>query len=46
MNGVVMKTLEDFTGTSLNFGDLNKGVYLLKIERRDKNVVQTKVVLL
>jgi len=46
MNGVLMKTLEDFTGTTLNLGDLNKGVYLLKIERQDKNVVQTKIVLL
>jgi hypothetical protein len=46
MSGTVMKTVEDFTGTSLNLGGLNKGVYLLKIERQDQRVVQTKVVLL
>jgi hypothetical protein len=46
MNGTMLKTIEDFTDSSLNLGDLNKGVYLLKIERQDQRVVQAKVVLL
>lgn len=46
LNGSVLRTFEDFTSSSLNLGNLNKGVYILKIERTDGNVVNSKIVLL
>ena len=46
LNGSVLRNFADFTSTSLNLGDLNKGVYVLKIERTDGSVVNSKIVLL
>ncbi|MCX6247659.1 MAG: T9SS type A sorting domain-containing protein [Bacteroidetes bacterium] len=45
-SGVLCRTLNDFTGPSLNLTDLSKGVYILNIQKEDNTVIRKKVVLL
>jgi Secretion system C-terminal sorting domain len=45
-SGLLYRTINDFTGTSLNLTDLPKGVYILNIQREDNTVIRKKVVLL
>jgi hypothetical protein len=45
-NGLLCRTINDFSGTSLNLTDLPKGVYILNIQREDNTVIRKKVVLL
>jgi hypothetical protein len=45
-NGTLVRTVSNFNGTSLNLSDLQKGVYILSIQRQDNTVVRKKIVLL
>ena len=45
-NGILVRSINDFTGISLNLSDLQKGVYILNIQREDNTVVRKKIVLL
>jgi Secretion system C-terminal sorting domain len=45
-NGIQVRSFCDFTGTALNLSDLQKGVYILNIQREDNSVVRKKIVLL
>ena len=45
-SGLLYRTINDFTGTSLNLTDLPKGVYILNIQREDNTIIRKKVVLL
>jgi hypothetical protein len=45
-NGLLCRTINDFTGPSLNLSDLPKGVYLLNIQKENNTVIRKKVVLL
>jgi hypothetical protein len=44
--GRLVFSVDDFTGNTLSFSVLPKGVYLLKIERADHAVIQEKVVVI
>jgi hypothetical protein len=45
-NGMLVRTVTDFNGPSLNLTDLPKGVYFLNIQKEDNSVIRKKVVLL
>jgi len=45
-SGACVRVLEDFTGTAVDLTGLEKGVYLLKIERNDGTIIQKKIVIL
>jgi hypothetical protein len=45
-SGSLCRTINDFTGNSLNLTDLPKGVYILNIQKENNTVLRKKVVLL
>jgi hypothetical protein len=45
-NGLLVRTLTDFTGTSINLSGLSKGVYIVNIQKENNTVIRKKVVLL
>ncbi len=44
--GNVVRTITEFTGTSIDLGSLPKGVYILSVEKPDNTVIRKKIVLL
>lgn len=44
--GTMVNSIEDLTSNSLNLSSLSKGVYLIKIEKSDKTVIQKKIIIL
>ena len=45
-NGEVVRSIPDFTGSSIDIGSLSKGVYILSVEKPDGTVIRKKIVLL
>ena len=44
--GGLVLTKSNFTGTSLDLSSLAKGVYMVRIEKADHNVIQKKIVIM
>ena len=42
--GICMQKLENFTGTVLSLNGLHKGIYIMKIMRKDGGVIQKKII--
>ena len=46
MDGRMVATYEDFSGTSVDLSSQPKGIYLLTIEKQDKTLIRKKIVLI
>ncbi|MFZ4521742.1 MAG: T9SS type A sorting domain-containing protein [Bacteroidales bacterium] len=44
--GSLVSSVTDFTGNSLDLSTLSKGVYMIRIEKSDRSVVQKKIVVM
>jgi hypothetical protein len=44
--GATVNSIDNFTSTMLDLSNLAKGIYLIKIEKSDKGVIQKKIIIL
>ncbi|MFH1161132.1 MAG: T9SS type A sorting domain-containing protein, partial [bacterium] len=44
--GIEVKSIEDFTGNSINLSDLSEGVYMLSVQTQKGNLIQKKIALI
>jgi hypothetical protein len=44
--GDIVRSIADFTGTSIDLGSMPKGVYILSVEKQDRTLIRKKIVLL